>query len=56
MTDRDERDERGIFTGQASRGPDRRKAGRRKIDIIKLMLKYFFVAIVSVILVKLMMS
>jgi hypothetical protein len=55
MTDRDERDERGIFTGQAPRGQDRRKGGRRKIDIIKLMLKYFFVAIVSAILIKLMM-
>lgn len=56
MTERDERDERDIFQGQAPRGIDRRKAGRRKVDVIKLMLKYFFVAIVAAILVKLMMS
>jgi hypothetical protein len=56
MTERDERDEREIFTGQTPRGQDRRKAGRRKVDVIKLMLKYFFVAIVSAILIKLMMS
>jgi hypothetical protein len=56
MTERDERDERDIFQEHGLRGADRRKAGRRKVDVIKLMLKYFFVAIVSAILLKLMMS
>jgi hypothetical protein len=54
MTERDERDERDIFQEHGLRGADRRKAGRRKVDIIKTILKYLTVAIVVVVMLKLL--
>lgn len=54
MTERDEREERDIFQGQTQRGVQRRKADRRKTDIIKTILKYLAVAIVVVVLVRLL--
>lgn len=50
----EERNERAVFEGsnQRSRGPDRRRASRRKSDLLMILLKYASVALVAALLAK----
>jgi hypothetical protein len=50
----EERNERPIYDGMQRRGPDRRRSGRRKSDLLKNVFRYFLVALATAVLVKLL--